>query len=133
MSMFDICCFNMQHEFCCGVSKCNKVYAITGDRVEIFNIVRYGRYLHSACSCHFKYCVVDRYLDQLESLLEAETHSRVNFIDITAENLVIFTVIDQLQKKFGINHFFMGNEQIVEHVKFKTRKVVAFSKLILKK
>ena len=68
-------------------------------------------------------------MDQLESLLEAETHSRVNFIDITAENLVIFTVIDQLQKKFRINLFFMGNEQIVEHVKFKTRKVIAFSKL----
>ena len=26
----------------------------------------------------------------------------------------------------------MGNEQIVEHVKFKTRKVIAFSKLVQK-
>lgn len=72
-------------------------------------------------------------MDQLESLLEAETHSRVNFIDITAENLVIFTVIDQLQKRFGTNLLSIENEQIVNLVKFETGRVIAFSKLIVKK
>lgn len=69
-------------------------------------------------------------MDQLESLLEAETHSRVNFIDITAENLVIFTVIDQ---RFGTNLLSIENEQIVNLVKFETGRVIAFSKLIVKK
>lgn len=109
-----------------------KVYAIAVNRPAIFGIVRYGRYLLSESSSYFDYFVVDQYLDQLEILLKAENHSRVNFIDLTVENLVIFTVIDQLQKKFRINLFFMGNEQIVEHVKFKTRKVIAFSKLVRK-
>lgn len=109
-----------------------KVYAIAVNRPAIFGIVRYGRYLLSESSSYFDYFVVDQYLDQLEILLKAENHSRVNFIDLTVENLVIFTVIDQLQKKFRINLFFMGNEQIVEHVKFKTGKVIAFSKLVRK-
>ena len=110
-----------------------KVYAIAGNRPAIFGIVRYGGYLLSACSCHFDYCVVDRYLDQLEILLEAENHSRVNFIDLTVENFVIFTVIDQLQKRFGTNLLSMENEQKVNLVKFETGRVIAFSKLIVKK
>lgn len=72
----------------------DKVYAIAGVRAEIYKIVRYGRYLHFACSCHFEYCPADRYLHQFESLLELEEHSRLNFIDATVKNLVIFTVID---------------------------------------
>ena len=74
-----------------------------------------------------------RYLDQLEILLEAENYSRVNFIDLTLENLVIFTVIDQLQKRFGTDLFSMENEQIVNLAKFETERVTVFSKLIVKK
>lgn len=107
-----------------------KVYAIAGNRPAIFGIVRYGRYLLSECSSYFDYFVVDRYLDQLEILLEAENHSRVNFIDLTVENLVIFTVIDQ---RFGTNLLSIENEQIVNLVKFETGRVIAFSKLIVKK
>ena len=107
-----------------------KVYAIAVNRPAIFGIVRYGRYLLSECSSYFDYFVVDRYLDQLEILLEAENHSRVNFIDLTVENLVIFTVIDQ---RFGTNLLSTENEQIVKLVKFETGRVIAFSKLIVKK
>ena len=107
-----------------------KVYAIAVNRPAIFGIVRYGRYLLSECSSYFDYFVVDRYLDQLEILLEAENHSRVNFIDLTVENLVIFTVIDQ---RFGTNLLSIENEQIVNLVKFETGRVIAFSKLIVKK
>ena len=107
-----------------------KVYAIAGNRPAIFGIVRYGRYLLSECSSYSDYFVVDRYLDQLEILLEAENHSRVNFIDLTVENLVIFTVIDQ---RFGTNLLSIENEQIVNLVKFETGRVIAFSKLIVKK
>ena len=107
-----------------------KVYAIAVNRPAIFGIVRYGRYLLSECSSYFDYFVVDRYLDQLEILLEAENHSRVNFIDLTVENLVIFTVIDQ---RFGTNLLSIENEQIVNLVKFETGRVIAFSKLIVKR
>ena len=110
-----------------------KVYAIAVNRPAIFGIVRYGRYLLSECSSYSDYFVVDRYLDQLEILLEAENHSRVNFIDLTVENLVIFTVIDQLQKRFGTNLLSIENEQIVNLLKFETGRVIAFSKLIVKK
>ena len=90
-----------------------KVYTIAVNRPAIFGIVRYGRYLLSESSSYFDYFVVDQYLDQLEILLKAENHSRVNFIDLTVENLVIFTVIDQLQKRFGTNLLSIENEQIV--------------------
>ena len=105
-----------------------KFDAVAGNRTSTFDIVRYGRYLHSTCSCHFNYCVVDRYLDQLEILLEAENYSRVNFIDLTLESLVIFTVIDQLEKRFGTDLFSMENEQIVNLAKFETERVTVFSK-----
>ena len=107
-----------------------KVYAIAVNRPAIFGIVRYGRYLLSESSSYFDYFVVDQYLDQLEILLKAENHSRVNFIDLTVENLVIFTVIDQ---RFGTNLLSIENEQIVNLVKFETGRVIAFSKLIVKK
>lgn len=83
-----------------------KVYAACGNKQFLINIYSVGKKAHKQIECK-KECDCLKFLEELDNMIEKmesqETTSaeRAKFIELAAKHVSLFTVFDQLNKKFG--------------------------------
>ena len=83
-----------------------KVYAACENKHFLIDIYSVGKKAHEQIECK-KECDCLKFLEELDNIIEKmefqETTSaeRVKFIELEAKHVPLFTVFDQLNKKFG--------------------------------
>ena len=114
-----------------------EVYAVAANKQQILDIYSVGRTVHDSLDCNVNNCDAIIFLKQLADLLNDEPDlgeaACIKFIEIAANNILLFITFDRLNKKFGGHLFTLDKESILLSVYYEIEKIKSYLKYVNKK